>query len=77
MVIHEEPPPVSMIPFIRRCACCGAEYDLDACRCRVLCLCGCGKCTTHCEGHADGDFLFDLSCDRADDYDDLLELGNV
>lgn len=58
---------------IRRCRCCGAEWDLDSCDCDFRCLRGCGRCERHCKGHADSDLLFDMQRDRDDDYDRLLE----
>jgi hypothetical protein len=56
---------------IRRCSCCGEEYDLDNCRCGFKCVRGCGRCERHCTGHVDSDLLLDIERDRRDDPDEL------
>lgn len=38
---------------IRKCRCCGEEYDIDNCHCKGWCE-RCKRCDLHCAGHPFG-----------------------
>lgn len=56
---------------IKRCACCGAEYDIDECPCWVKCRGGCGKCELHCVCR-EGSAIWERRKQAAKEADEVL-----